>query len=126
MRARLREGIRKGTEKEERRRLSEGKRFEASSRDFWWVDLVGESYQGRDAQLENFSTTGRRVGLEVAEPKTKALKTSREPRTEDFIELGDFLLEEVDRFKYLGSIVSSDASLEAEINARIASASKCS
>ena len=54
------------------------------------ADLLGEGYRGRDTQLENFSSTGRRVGLEVAEPKTKALKSSREDRTEDFIDLGGY------------------------------------
>ena len=66
------------------------------------------------------------MGLEVAEPKTKAQKVSREERTEDYIDLGGYMLEELDRFKYLGSIVQSDARIEEEIDARIAGASKCS
>ena len=62
----------------------------------------------------------------MAEPKTKALKSSREERTEDFIDLGGYMLEELNGFKYLGSILQSDARIEEEIDARIAGASKCS
>ena len=46
-------------------------------------------------------TTSRnllRIGLEIAEPKTKAMKSARDPREEDFIALGQYLLEEVDSF----------------------------
>ena len=89
------------------------------------ADLCGEEFQGRDVQLEQFSTTGGRIGLGINEPKTKAMKAGREERTEDFIELGDFLLEEVDSFKYLGSIVQSDSGMEEEVAARIAGGSKC-
>ena len=90
------------------------------------ADLVGESYTGRDEQLNQFNIEGRRIGLEVSEPKTKAMKADREERTEDFIDLGGFLLEEVDSFKYLGSIISRQSSMDEEIDARIAAASKCS
>ena len=89
-------------------------------------DLMGESYEGRDTQLTNFNSCGVRVGLSISEPKTKAMKASREERTEDFIDLGNFLLEEVDTFRYLGSIVSSDNTMDHEIAARISAASKCS
>ena len=89
-------------------------------------DLMGETYQGRDEQLDNFDRTGRRAGLEIKESKTKVMKASRDNRTEDFIELGSLLLEEVDQFKYLGSMVSASSSMTEEIMARIAAASKCS
>ena len=90
------------------------------------ADLMGVTYLGRDEQLEGFNGTGSRVGLEVSEGKTKAMKMSREERTEDYIELGGFLLEEVDSFRYLGSIIRSDNAMEQEIAERISSASKCS
>ena len=89
-------------------------------------DLMGEGYRGRDEQLYNFDETGQRAGLEVKEGKTKAMKMSRQNRTEDFIDLGGFMLEEVDQFKYLGSIIQSVNSMESEISSRIAAASKCS
>ena len=89
------------------------------------ADLCGEGYPGRDQQLTNFNSAGKKVGLEVSEPKTKAMKSSRTERQEDFIELGEFLLEEVDHFKYLGSIISSTCTVEEEVMARIASVGKC-
>ena len=90
------------------------------------ADLMGETFQGRDRQLGHFNETGSRVGLEVSEGKTKVMKMSREQRTEEYIELGGFLLEEVDSFKYLGSIICVDNTMEEEIAERIAGASKCS
>ena len=88
--------------------------------------LMGETYRGRDRQLGHFNVTGGRVGLEVSEDKTKVMKMAREERMEDYIELGGFLLEEVDHVKYLGSIVCADNTMEEEILARIAGAFKCS
>ena len=90
------------------------------------ADLVGESFVGRDDQLENFNGAGTMIGLQVNEPKTKAMKASRDEQTEDFIELSSFLLEEVGTFKYLRSVIHRDATMEHEIEARIAAASKCS
>ena len=90
------------------------------------TDLIGETFEGRDSQLTNFNSSGVRVGLSINEPKTKAMKASREQRTEDYIDLGDLLLEEVDTFKYLGSIIASDNTMDHEISARISAASKCS
>ena len=63
------------------------------------ADLMGETYLGRDRQLEAFNRSGRKAGLEISEGKSKAMKMSRIARSEDFIELGGFLLEEVDSFK---------------------------
>ena len=90
------------------------------------ADLLGETFEGRDQQLDDFDGAGRRVGLEIKEQKTKAMKTGRDPRSEDYIELGEYLLEELDEFKYLGSIVQNDNGMDAEIQARIGGASKCS
>ena len=89
-------------------------------------DLVGETFQGRDEQLQNFNESGQRAGLEIKEMKTKAMKMGREERTEDFIDLGGFMLEEVDSFRYLGSIVNTNNTMEEEVMTRIGAASKCS
>ena len=90
------------------------------------ADLCGETYRGRDRQVDNFDRTGKRIGLEINEPKTKAMKSARDPREEDFIALSQYLLEEVDSFKYLGSIIRHDNTMEEEVSERIAGASKCS
>ena len=55
------------------------------------ADLLGEGFMGRDEQLGRFDSAGRRIGLEVAEPKTKAMKASRDGQEEDYIELASFL-----------------------------------
>ena len=89
-------------------------------------DLMGETFVGRDAQISNFNANGGRVGLSINETKTKVMKMSRELRWEDFIDLGGFIFEVVDVFKYLGSHIASDNNMDDEISARISGASKCS
>ena len=32
------------------------------------ADLCGETYRGRDRQIEDFDSTGKRVGLDISEP----------------------------------------------------------
>ena len=54
------------------------------------------------------------------------MKMGRDARTEDFIDLGGFMLEEVDSFRYLGSMVNGSNTMEEEVATRIAAASRCS
>ena len=89
------------------------------------LDLMGETYRGRDTQMARFNQAGQKAGLQVSEEKTKVMKASREDREEDFIVLDDFVLEMVDQFRYLGSTVTADNDMVTEINIRISSASKC-
>lgn len=90
------------------------------------ADLMGETYQGRDYQVTSFDSTGKKAGLDISESKTKAMKMARGGREEDFIDIGGFLLEEVDTFKYLGSTVTANNTMDEEITQRISAGSKCS
>ena len=90
------------------------------------ADLREEGYRGIDAHVTSFDGSGKRVGLEISEGKTKAMKMAREGREEDFIDIGGLMLEEVERFKYLGSTVTASNTMEEEISLRISAGSKCS
>ena len=90
------------------------------------VDLMGQGLFLRDSQMNNFKAAAEKIGLEVNEEKTKVMKVSRNGREEDYIDMGGLMLEVVDKFKYLGSILTSSNEVKEEIKARIAAASKCS
>ena len=90
------------------------------------ADLIGQGLFLRDSQMNNFKAAAEKIGLEVNEEKTKVMKVSRNGREEDFIDMGGLMREVVDKFKYLGSILTSSNEVKEEIKARIAAASKCS
>ena len=71
-----------------------------------------------------FVAASRRFGLTISIKKTEALYQPAPGNiyVAPVITIGDKQLNAVDNFKYLGSIVSSDASMDAEIAARIAKA----
>ena len=72
-----------------------------------------------------FSDNARRLGLEVSEPKTKIMQQGRGIPMIGEMRFGNYTIEAVTSFKYLGSTVSSDDLIEEEVNLRIASASRC-
>ena len=88
------------------------------------VDLYGERFIPRDPHVMHFIRSSRRVGLEISE-KTKALEMTRTRRDCDFVDVGDLMIEVVEHFKYLGSYISLDNTIDHEIYARITSANKC-
>ena len=88
------------------------------------VDLYGETFLQRDLHVFNFKTNGRRIGLDINEKKTKAMEVSRLGRDVDFADIGGLMVEVVDHFKYLGSTISHDNTLEYEINQRVTSGNK--
>ena len=71
-----------------------------------------------------FATAARRFGLTISIKKTEALYQPAPGNMYEppVITIEGKLLNAVDNFKYLGSIISNDASLDAEITARIAKA----
>ena len=68
----------------------------------------------------------RALGMTVSLPKTKLMVTGYGVTDEDRapIAVGDGMVECVDQFAYLGSLVSSSGRIDAEVDRRIANASK--
>ena len=88
------------------------------------VDLCGETFLLCDPHLSSFCSNGQRIGLEASEKKTKAMTVSRTERDVDFVAVGDLMIEVVDQFKYLGSMISHDNQIDMELQTRITSANK--
>ena len=71
------------------------------------VDLLGITYWRRDPHLSHFRAAGERTGLRIREVITKDMKESRTKREEGFIHQDGFMLEVVDQFNYLESLLTS-------------------
>ena len=88
------------------------------------VDLLGEEFHERDTHVSTFRRNGRKIGLAASEKKTKAMEVGRTERDVDFADIGGMMIEVVDDFKYLGSIMTGNNTIDKEIETRIANANK--
>ena len=88
------------------------------------VDVLGEVFHRRDQHVSTFKRNGRRVVLKANGVKTKAMEVGRGARNVDSADVGGLMIEVVDEFKYLGSTLTSNNSMEKEIDVRINSANK--
>ena len=82
--------------------------------------LLSHSYHQMQDKINTLIETSSQVGLNIHEGKTKNIRintTTTEPIT-----LGDTMLEEVESFTYLGSIISSQGGTDADVKARIGKA----
>ena len=89
------------------------------------VVLLSETEAGLEELNTSFIDMGRRVGLECNETKTKKMLMSRHRRIDGHTRIGDLNIENVQTFKYLGSTIDSDNSMDAEVSERIGNANRC-
>ena len=88
-------------------------------------DLVvfGKSQDDLNHNVRILNWELKKRGLVINAKKTKTMVISREP-CKHKIKLNGEVLEQVDSYKYLGVIISSNCSLKEEINQRISKATK--
>ena len=96
-------------------------------RDLLFADdcaLAAPSLEGLQRLCDGFSAAARRFGLIISIKKTEVLyqPAPGEPYVPPAVTIDGKQLKAVETFKYLGSTVSNDASLDAEITSRIAKA----
>ena len=85
------------------------------------VDLMAETFEEVEEKVRGFKAAAEKVGLRINETKTKLMKVGRGPEfVEERVECGGVPVETVDKFKYLGSILTNRNEIEIEIAARIA------
>ncbi|KAI5754287.1 hypothetical protein M8J77_007444 [Diaphorina citri] len=65
-----------------------------------------------------------RRGMVINVKKTKSMVISRNP-IQHHVHLNNQPIEQVNVFKYLGALISADGTIDAEINGRVANATKC-
>ena len=82
--------------------------------------LVSHSRQGLQRLLDDFSKACRDFGLTISVKKTEVM--TQNTTSDPSISVNDCILKVVDQFKYLGSTISRNLSLDSEINIRIGKA----
>jgi hypothetical protein len=97
-------------------------------RDLLFADdcaLIAHSQDSAQQLFDRFACAARRFGLTVSLKKTEVVfqPSCRQTHTAPVIKAGDTVLKVVDKFCYLGSVLSTDASIDDDISARLAKAS---
>nr|XP_049578940.1 vacuolar protein sorting-associated protein 4A isoform X1 [Syngnathus scovelli]XP_049578941.1 vacuolar protein sorting-associated protein 4A isoform X1 [Syngnathus scovelli]XP_049578942.1 vacuolar protein sorting-associated protein 4A isoform X1 [Syngnathus scovelli]XP_049578943.1 vacuolar protein sorting-associated protein 4A isoform X1 [Syngnathus scovelli]XP_049578944.1 vacuolar protein sorting-associated protein 4A isoform X1 [Syngnathus scovelli]XP_049578945.1 vacuolar protein sorting- len=87
-------------------------------------DVVLLASSGRDLQLslERFAAKCEAVGMRVSTSKSESMVLDRK-RVECPLRIGDEILPQVEEFKYLGVLFTSEGRMEREIDRRIGAAS---
>ena len=85
--------------------------------------VMAESTEGLQHNLQVISDVLSRWELKVNWRKTKVMRVARKSEVCE-VKIGDEVIEQVDAMKYLGVMISSDGSMEKEVEARIGSATR--
>jgi hypothetical protein len=85
------------------------------------IALLEESWEGMRKLTDSVEREAGLVGLRINTTKTKIMKVGKWTVTEN-IKVGEDVLEEVEHFCYLGSMISSNGSCDKEIGSRLGKA----
>ena len=85
--------------------------------------VMAESVEGLQSNLQVLSDVLSRWELKVNCRKTKMMRVARKSE-ECEVKIGEETIEQVDAMKYMGVMISSDGSVEKEVEARIGSATQ--
>jgi hypothetical protein len=81
--------------------------------------MVASSETGLQRLMDGLTTAAKRYDMKINVKKTKAMKISRKGEGDINILIDAQRVEQVSKFKYLGSLITADGRCEAEIKARI-------
>src|SRR5262245_48563473 len=84
--------------------------------------MVTTSQEGLQRIMSALNETARAYGMKINIGKTKVMRVSRDGGRTVNVYLDDHKVEQVDNFKYLGSLITDDGRCEKEIKIRIAMA----
>jgi Reverse transcriptase (RNA-dependent DNA polymerase) len=109
-----------------RRLQAHTKVFSAVIRDLLFADdcaLIAHSQDSAQQLFDRFACAARRFGITISLNKAEVMFQPSSRQTAPAIKAGDTVLKVVDKFCCLGSVLSSDASIDDDISARQAKAS---
>lgn len=90
------------------------------------VEIVARTLPALAGALKEFETAAAARGLKINEQKTMYMKSTRHrPYEERTLNVGHHKFPACREFKYLGSLMTADNDIGAEIGARIAAGSRC-
>lgn len=84
--------------------------------------FVSETPDGLQRLMSAFDDACRRFGLKISVKKTEVMSSDIHGQETLVIKLGDHQLKQVDKFRYLGSTITSKCDLDSEIDNRIGAA----
>ncbi|KAG7305516.1 hypothetical protein JYU34_009592 [Plutella xylostella] len=84
--------------------------------------FVADTPGGIQSLMANLDESCKKFGLKISVNKTEVMANTIDGQTFS-IKLGDSVLRQVDKFKYLGSTITSKCDLDFELNGRIGAAS---
>ncbi|CAG9136099.1 unnamed protein product [Plutella xylostella] len=86
------------------------------------LSFAADSPDGLQQLMTAFHSSCSKFGLKVSVKKTEVMSLDMHGHETLAIHIGEDLLKQVDKFRYLGSTISSKCDLDAEINSRIGAA----
>src|SRR6218665_1606820 len=81
--------------------------------------MVAGSEEGLQKLMDGLNRTAKKYDMKVNIKKTKVVKVSRKEGGVINITINGEILEQVEQFKYLGALITSDGRCETEIKTRI-------
>jgi len=85
------------------------------------LSLLAQSRATLQKMTTNLEIEAKKVGLRISAEKTKVMQICRGQVT-DPITVGGQNIDDVDRFTYLGSVLTYDGDAEADVNCRVGKA----
>lgn len=87
------------------------------------VCIIARTLSAMKDASSSLELAARKMGLKISESKTKYM-TSDARQTNPTIQVGNYIFEKVNKFKYLGSVITTNNNLSQEVIQRLASANK--
>lgn len=89
------------------------------------IDIIGGTFGAMSEAFTNLEAAAARFGLEVNQSKTKYMLTNATRRAPERIQVNGYTFDTVNEFIYLGSLVTNDNEMVAEVQRRIQAANRC-
>jgi hypothetical protein len=89
------------------------------------VVILGRSVTAIEEVVTQLQEATQTAGLIINQEKTKYMEITRKTDIEQALVINDMLFEEVNCFKYLGSMITSKNEIKEEIKARITAVNSC-
>jgi hypothetical protein len=83
------------------------------------IDIIGRSGRAVREAFEKLEKTAREMGLRVIEGKTKYIEVTTRPTNQKVLKVKNYEFECVNECKYLGTLVTNNNRISAEIYHRI-------
>jgi hypothetical protein len=78
-----------------------------------YICILAQSFKDMEAKLNDLKVEAQNIGMKINSQKTKEMRVN--PKNKDRLYLGDYEFEEVNKFCYLGCMVSQDGGANEDV-----------